>query len=53
MPIKAVSFSHLPIPLTYSDTLLKFELHQELCLSQLQKFQVLEALYRFSKFLAI
>ena len=51
--IKPVSFFHLYILLIYPDTLLKFELHKDPCLSQMQKFQVLEAFNPFSKFLAI
>ena len=53
MPNKSCVFFHLSIHVTYLDTLLKFELHKDSYLSQMQKFQVLEVLYSFSMFLKI
>ena len=51
MPNKSCLFFYLSILVIYSDTLLKFVLHKGPCLSQMQKCQVLEMFYPFSKFL--
>ena len=51
MPNKSCLFFYLSILVIYSDTLLKLVLHKGPCLSQMQKCQVLEVFYHFSKFL--
>ena len=50
IPNKSCFLFHLSLLVICADILLKIELHKDQCLSQTQKFEILELLYLFPKF---